>query len=152
MPCGAVRGGSILAPGDVGPSPSLPRRWVTLSASSRERSRRGLLGEHLAARFLELDGATILARRVRFASVEIDLLVRDADCLVVVEVKLRTGSVQRAVDALRPQQAQRLRRAATFLLQQHAWADAVRIDVVALDWQAAHGSLHMRRLRGVDTP
>jgi putative endonuclease len=121
-----------------------------MSVSSAERRRRGLLGEHLAARFLELDGCSILARRARVADVEIDLLVREAGCLVVVEVKLRTTLAVPALDALRPRQVGRLRRAGCALLERHGWADAVRIDVVTIDWHVHEGRVEMCRLRGVD--
>ncbi len=120
-----------------------------MTTPSAERGRRGTLGEHLAARFLELDGATILARRLRAAGVEIDLVARQERCLVVVEVKLRATSAEEAVDAVHPRQAARLRRAAAALLAHYAWADAARIDVVTLDWNTRAGTLRMRRLRGV---
>lgn len=120
------------------------------SASSTERRRRGRLGEQLAARYLELDGASILARRVRVADVEIDLLARESSCLVVVEVKLRTARTVPAVDALRPRQVGRLRRAASALLARHRWAESARIDVVTIDWNVHQGRVEMCHLRGIE--
>lgn len=116
---------------------------------SHERERRGALGEELAARFLELEGCLVLGRRVRVADVEVDVLVRDAACLVVVEVKVRSNPLLPAADALRPRQLARLRRAAEVLLERHRDVSMVRVDVVSIDWQRGRDHLRMQRLRGV---
>ena len=121
-----------------------------MGVSGAERSRRGALGERLASCFLELEGSTVLAQRVRIAGVEVDIVARDAGCLVVVEVKLRTTPSFASIDALRSGQIRRLQRAAVGLLEWHRWADAARIDVIAIDWHAHDGRLEVQRLRGVD--
>ncbi len=59
-----------------------PRR-----AWGRRNHRAGLAAEDIAARWYEARGAVVLARRWRAAEGEIDLIVRDGDCLVFVEVK-----------------------------------------------------------------
>ncbi len=120
-----------------------------MSAFQNERQRRGALGEKLAARFLELEGLRVLSGRLRVADVEIDLLVRDASALVVVEVKLRTSAALPALDALRVRQIARLQRTATPLLRRHPWAETVRIDAVMIDWQMRSGCVEIRHLRGI---
>lgn len=71
----------------------LRRAWIELHPASFARCARpddvelGLLGERWAARELERRGWRILGRRVRSALAEIDILARDGDELVLVEVK-----------------------------------------------------------------
>jgi putative endonuclease len=113
-----------------------------------ERKRRGRIGEELASRFLELQGCSILYRNLRWADVEVDLVARHGSCLLLVEVKLRQCSWTGASAAVRPRQGRRLVRAARALLSRHAWAQTLRIDVVAIDWHPQDGGLHLQHLRG----
>ena len=59
--------------------------------SSDPRHHLGALGEQLAAEHLERLGYEVVARNHRTRYGEIDLVVADADTLVVVEVKSRRG-------------------------------------------------------------
>jgi putative endonuclease len=56
-----------------------------------EHLRRGRLGEHAARRRLGQLGCKFLAANFRSPRGEIDLIFRDADCLVFVEVKTRSS-------------------------------------------------------------
>jgi putative endonuclease len=56
-----------------------------------EHLRRGELGERAAEAHLKTLGLKLLARNFRSERGEIDLVFRDADCLVFVEVKTRTS-------------------------------------------------------------
>jgi putative endonuclease len=58
----------------------------------------GRRGEELAARYLIEAGLTVLERNVRLPSGEIDLVARDRDELVIVEVKTRIGDETTAPD------------------------------------------------------
>jgi putative endonuclease len=96
---------------------------------------RGRAGEAIAAWFLALEGYAILARNVRVAGVEVDIVARRGDVLVLVEVKTRGGDRQVAAAALGARQRARLRRAATAILARAPWAEALRIDAVGIDWR-----------------
>jgi len=56
-----------------------------------EHLRRGELGERAAKRHLQRLGLKFLAANFRSARGEIDLVFRDGDCLVFVEVKARSS-------------------------------------------------------------
>src|SRR5271163_1324057 len=55
-----------------------------------ENLRRGELGERAAEKHLKGLGLKFLTRNFRSARGEIDLIFRDADCLVFIEVKARS--------------------------------------------------------------
>ena len=66
-----------------------------------EHLRRGRVGEAAARRHLKRVGLKFLTANYRTKSSEIDLLFRDDDCLVFVEVKTRTeGGWTRPADAV----------------------------------------------------
>jgi putative endonuclease len=95
-------------------------------------------GERLAERHLRSLGYRILARNVRNSGGEIDLIARDGDTVVFVEVKSR-----RDVDHGRPEDAvsrdkqSRLTRAALVHLKSRGWLERrARFDVVAIVWPA----------------
>jgi len=78
-----------------------------------DRRSLGLEGEARAARFLEARGYRIVARNVRAARVEIDLIARRGPLLVFVEVKTRRADRHGlAAEAVDPRKQQRLRRGA----------------------------------------
>jgi putative endonuclease len=56
-----------------------------------EHLRRGKLGERAAKKYLQRQGMKFLTANFRTPRGEIDLVFRDADCLVFVEVKTRSS-------------------------------------------------------------
>jgi putative endonuclease len=56
-----------------------------------EHLRRGELGERAAKKFLQQAGLKFLAANFRSERGEIDLIFRDEDCLVFIEVKTRSS-------------------------------------------------------------
>lgn len=66
-----------------------------------QRQARGQRAERLVAELLEDRGFTILGRNVRFGHLEIDLVARDGDLAVMVEVRARGGGAfERPLESL----------------------------------------------------
>lgn len=86
-----------------------------MSAGRRTRGQvaalSGAMAEEGVARLLEGRGMTVLARRWRGPSGEIDLICLSGDCLVFVEVKQAATHAEAALRLGRPQQARILRAA-----------------------------------------
>lgn len=107
-------------------------------ASSRRRERgraawnEGHRGEWLAAFWLMLHGYRVLGFRLRTPRGEIDLLAARGRTLAVVEVK-RRATLEEALVALTPEQAERLAAAARALsLRPGLRRLSLRGDIVAL--------------------
>lgn len=103
------------------------------SARGAAARRSGRRGEVLAAFWLMLKGYRILGFRLRTPQGEIDLLAYRRGVLAVVEVKRRAGLIE-ALEAVAPEQRERLRRAgAAIAARRPALAGAsVRLDLLAL--------------------
>ena len=90
--------------------------------------------EALAARYLEGHGLTVVARNFRTRRGEIDLIVRDGDTLVFVEVRLRrSASYGGAAESITAAKRARLVAAAQFYLLGARDAPPCRFDAVLLD-------------------
>jgi putative endonuclease len=96
---------------------------------------RGKQGEELAARELERRGYAIVATRFRTRCGEIDIVARDGDVLVFVEVKTRAddacGTAAEAVT--RRKQRKVTRMAAAYLAAHETRECACRFDVVTVE-------------------
>src|SRR5579883_1871851 len=105
-----------------------------------DRRRRGAAAELLAARYLRARGLRVLGRNLRCRGGEIDLLCREEEILVVVEVRMR-GRTTRGNDfggALASVSAAKRRRllwATRWLLARHPalcrWR--LRFDVIGIE-------------------
>ncbi|MFI6349849.1 YraN family protein [Streptomyces sp. NPDC050560] len=104
--------------------------------ADRSRTALGRYGETLAVRRLTASGHTILDRNWRSGPAgEIDIVARDGDTIIVVEVKTRrSGAYQHPMEAITATKAQRLRTLAEHWLHAHpdAHAASVRIDLVGV--------------------
>ena len=95
----------------------------------------GQRAELAAARFLERRGLTTLARNYRTRYGEIDLVMRDDDATVFVEVRYRSDpSWVRAAETVTAQKRRRIVLAARAFLRAHpsCLARPCRFDVVAI--------------------
>jgi putative endonuclease len=98
------------------------------------RAARGRAGEDAAAALLEAHGYRIVGRNVRLPGGEIDIIARDGDTVVFVEVKARaSASYGTAVGAVDARKRATLRAVASDWLQVAAPRAHARFDVVTFD-------------------
>ena len=109
-----------------------------MSPAQKDISRRHLLtgaaGEDYAVRYLQTLGYRIVQRNYRTRIGEIDIIAREGDVLVFVEVKTRTGRnfglPQSAVDARKQLKITRV--AMTYLSKKRETTAFCRFDIVAV--------------------
>ncbi len=100
-----------------------------------DRRELGAAAERIASAYLTAHGAQILERNYRRRLGELDMVARDGDTLLIVEVRTRStdeyGGAAASVDRWK---RRRLLRAAQQLLQQHRALNrlAVRFDVIVV--------------------
>lgn len=102
---------------------------------ARQSSSRGAWAERLVARCYEELGAQILQRRFRFGRYEIDLILKDQDELVFVEVKSRANKrFADPLESIDPSKVQRTRIAAEGYLEQMGLPEtsSVRFDAAVV--------------------
>jgi len=107
--------------------------------------RTGKLGEQMAAAYLQEAGYQILERNYRCPFGEIDIIAREDDTLVFVEVKSRRsenfGLPQLAVG---PDKQRRISKISLYYLQSHRLdAENVRFDVVAILLRPENSSIEL---------
>ncbi|OPZ64121.1 MAG: hypothetical protein BWY85_01329 [Firmicutes bacterium ADurb.Bin506] len=122
----------------------LPSLAVARSGQCTKRA--GELGEALAAKHLSASGYTILGRNLRLSGCEVDILARQGDTVVVVEVKTRlSAAFGHPIEQISQAKMLRLIRAARAAAA--AWAGAnTRIDVIGVTAKAMTGGM----LHGVE--
>jgi putative endonuclease len=103
----------------------------------------GNRGERLAARYLKRKGMRILTRSYRTSRGEIDLIARDGNTLVFVEVKTRSRG--QPAEAVTPEKQRRLTLASMRFLKRYGLLDEpepvpCRFDIVAIVWPEGRGS------------
>jgi Predicted endonuclease distantly related to archaeal Holliday junction resolvase len=98
--------------------------------------RLGEAGERLAEEYLARRGLRIVDRRVRFARGEIDLVGREGDAWVFVEVKTRSGTrMGKAAEAMTPTKLARMRRAVEeYVRTRGLEGKPVRCDLFTVDF------------------
>lgn len=108
--------------------------------------RRGQKGEKAAVQFLKRQGLHIVAKNVRYPCGEIDVIAKDGDSLVFVEVRLRQANAMvSAAQSINMSKQQKWKRAAQQYLQQHYTEmpdcrfDAVLLTadkekIIAIEW------------------
>jgi putative endonuclease len=110
---------------------------MRISAGMAEDQRQclGKLGENLACAALKQRGYAIIARRYRTKLGEIDIVARDGDTTVFVEVKLRTGTDfgggAVAVNAAKQRKVAQM--AMNYLVRHRLDDRPCRFDVVTID-------------------
>lgn len=98
------------------------------------RQRLGQKGENLAALFIRDKGYNIIVRNYRCKIGEIDIIAKDNDTLVFIEVKTRSnlafGSPATAITAKKQRQISRT--AQNYLASKHLFNTPARFDVISI--------------------
>lgn len=115
------------------------------------RTARGRAAELAVADYLCLEGFSILGHNVRVGHLELDLVGRLRDLIVVVEVRTRgPGSLQLPFESIGPAKRARIRRAVDRLWRKRLAAipdiERVRIDAAAVSFVG--GQTHVEYVRG----
>ena len=96
----------------------------------------GRQGELEAERFLLAQGYEVLMRNYRCPAGELDLVVRDQDTLVFVEVRTQSG--QKFGDPLESvtfrKQRQIIKAATHYMMRYHIVREPLRFDVIGIKW------------------
>lgn len=106
------------------------RKNAMINRTTR-KSALGKRGEKFAADFYRSRGADVIAANVNYAVGEIDLIVRENNVFVFVEVKTRTSANYGVAEAVTPRKLIRMRKAAVQWLDGKPLSE-VRFDVIAL--------------------
>jgi putative endonuclease len=96
----------------------------------------GKSGENLASAEIEARGYAVIERRYRTQHGEIDIIARDGDTLVFLEVRRKShDDCGSAVESVGPEKQRRIVRMAIDYLARNGLYDTcpVRFDVVAID-------------------
>jgi putative endonuclease len=101
---------------------------------------------------LEADGLRVLAAKVRVASGEIDLVAREGEELVFVEVRSRRAGAGSAAETLTAAKLRRMWHCALDYCDAHdADPESIRLDVICLDLERGT-VVGVEHLRAVDVP
>lgn len=95
----------------------------------------GYKAEERAAEFLKGKGYQILAKNFTIRGGEVDLVARDGNILVFVEVKMRSNTAfGSALESITPWKIQALQKTALFYIRRVGWNDRpYRFDLVTMD-------------------
>lgn len=119
----------------------------------------GRVGEEMAAAALVQAGLTVIERNWRCAQGELDIVAEevapdysragaDATWLVLVEVRTRRGAAYgTALQSVTPAKQAKLREVSEQYIQARGWAGPWRIDVVAVQMDAAGRLLGIEHIR-----
>lgn len=115
-----------------------------------KRKDKGAWGEALASKFLKKLGYKIIGKNIHFQGGEIDLVAKDGDEVVFVEVKTRSsdshGSPLESVTALK---LQKLYRSIQLYMQKHdLQEDEIRIDIIGITGDKS--SYDLEHLKNID--
>lgn len=118
-----------------------------------ERQDLGAFGERIAVQRLEASGLTVIARNVRVKAGEIDIVARDGDDVVCIEVRARRADPGTAAETLTPAKLRRMWRSA---MEYCEGADIdperARLDLVSIDLGVGGRVAAIEHFRGLEVP
>jgi putative endonuclease len=96
---------------------------------------KGIRGEDLARRYLKKKGYKILECNWRSGRCEIDIVAKDRECIVFVEVRTRQeNQLCSGYDSVNQRKKQILKRGIKLYLNKTPYVKTFRLDVVSIDW------------------
>ena len=99
-----------------------------------DRRNKGQFAERRACRYLQRQGLTLVAKNYRCANGEIDLIMRDKEQLVFVEVRYRENKhYGTGIDSVDSKKIKKLILTARHYLASHQLDVPARFDIVGLD-------------------
>lgn len=115
----------------------------------RRKQSLGRRGEEIAAAYLLRNGYAIIARNWRCPVGELDIVARDGECLILVEVRTRCGEgYGTPEESITPRKQAKLVEVAETYLQATAQENVVwRIDVIAIQLGARGQDLRLNHIR-----
>jgi putative endonuclease len=114
---------------------------------TRERLDLGKWGEDLALKKVKKLGYRCIARNYRCPLGEVDLIARDGDTLVFIEIKTRRGrSLEYAKEAVTQRKRRQLSKAALAYMKSNGFADVkARFDVVVINLNGGNQEIEVVR-------
>ncbi len=110
----------------------------------------GQLGERLASEYLKKKGYKILAQNYRTRYAEIDLVARQKDVLVFVEVRTKIGErFGTPEETLNSKKLQRVRRNATWYAGHIKWDKLYRVDAVCIVLDENHAVQRLKHYENI---
>lgn len=104
-----------------------------MTSNSQTARKRGAAIEQLAARWLQEKGLALIAQNHHVKGGELDLIMRDGDTLVFVEVKHRISTrYGHPLETVTPAKCRRLVRAASLYIGKHGLTSPCRFDILAI--------------------
>ncbi len=101
----------------------------------RKAETTGRMGEMLAREWLEEQGFLVIETNWRVGRAEVDLIVKEKDMLVFVEVKTRSSIAFGEPESfLSAGQQKRLIQAAAAYMQANEYEGEVRFDIISIYW------------------
>lgn len=114
------------------------------------RQQFGAWAEEEAAKYLVQQGFTILDRHVTSRFGELDLIAKDGDTVVAVEVRAkRSATFGTAIESLTNKKVTSIQSALYEYLEKHKFQNPIRIDVITFD-PDSEGKIRMEHVRGVE--
>ena len=108
-------------------------------------------GERAAARYLRQQGYRVITRGYRTSRGEIDLIAREGNVLVLIEVKTRRGG--QPAEAVTLEKQRRLINVALQFLKRHRLLEQrCRFDVIAIVWADSSGEPVIEHIRNAFEP
>lgn len=111
-------------------------RWIA-NKDKNTSNKQGQIAEQLAKQFLQTEGLLFIEQNFHSRWGELDLVMKEQDVLVFIEVKYRKNNLfGGAISAVSTSKQQKIIKTAAIYLQQHGlneYNTAYRFDVVAIE-------------------